>query len=260
MKIATWNVNSLNVRLPQVLAWLQQEQPDCLALQETKVVDELFPAAALAEVGYQSVYTGQKTYNGVALLTRSPCLDLETQLPGEESGQARFIAGTLGNLRMINVYVPNGESTTSEKYLFKLNWLTRLEAYLAEALKKFPQLIVLGDFNIAPQPQDVHNPEAWVGHVLFSEPERAHFQNLLNLGLHDSFRLFSQPEKSYSWWDYRMMSFRRNHGLRIDHLLISTPLKPACRQVTIDKAARGVERPSDHAPVILDLTDANHST
>lgn len=253
MKIATWNVNSLRVRLPQVLQWLESEQPDLLALQETKCTDDQFPATDFLAAGYQSVYSGQKTYNGVAVLSRISCSDIITDITGLEDPQRRVLAVTYGDVRLIDLYVPNGESVDSVKYQYKLNWLDKLSDWLAAELKQHARLVVVGDFNIAPADADVHDPEAWRGSVLFSEPEHAAFRRLLDLGLCDSFRLFEQPEKSFSWWDYRMNAFRRNLGLRIDHILASTPLCDVCTTCRIDKVPRGWERPSDHAPVVAEF-------
>lgn len=253
MKIASWNVNSLNVRLPQVLDWLAAEQPDVVALQETKLVDEKFPVAGIEAAGYRALYSGQKTYNGVAILSREPASDAVTAIPGLDDPQRRVLAATIGPLRVVDLYVPNGESVESDKYRYKLGWLAQLAKWLKAELATHPQLIVLGDFNIAPEPRDVHDPKLWEGSVLFSEPERAAFRDLLDLGLCDTFRLFEQPERSFSWWDYRMQGFRRNLGLRIDHILASTALCPACTAARIDKAPRALERPSDHAPVVAEF-------
>ncbi len=253
MKIASWNVNSLNVRLPQVLAWLAAEQPDVLALQETKLVDEKFPRAEIEAAGYHAVYAGQKTYNGVALLSRKPAQDVVTGIPGLNDVQQRVLAATFNDVRVIDLYVPNGESVESDKYRYKLGWLEALTAWIRHELAAQPRLVVVGDFNIAPEARDVHDPKAWEGSVLFSEPERAAFRRLLELGLYDSFRLFDQPEKSFSWWDYRMQAFRRNHGLRIDHILVSAALRAACNASRIDKGPRANERPSDHAPVVAEF-------
>jgi len=250
MKIATWNVNSLNVRLPQVLDWLAAEQPDILAVQETKLPDEKFPVAGIEAAGYRVLFSGQRTYNGVALLSRVAGIDPVTDIPGLDDPQRRVLAATVGTLRVINLYVPNGESVDSDKYRYKLDWLAKLARWLEAELASHPRLVVLGDFNIAPEPRDVHDPKAWEGSVLFSEPERSALQRLLALGLHDSFRLFEQPEKSFSWWDYRMQGFRRNHGLRIDHILVSDALRERCVACRIDKGPRANERPSDHAPVV----------
>jgi exodeoxyribonuclease-3 len=253
MKIASWNVNSLNVRLPQVLAWLAAELPDVLALQETKLVDENFPRAEIEAVGYHAVYAGQKTYNGVALLSREPAQNVVTGIPGLDDVQRRVLAATFNGVRVINLYVPNGESVESDKYRYKLNWLEKLAGWIRAELSEHPRVVVLGDFNIAPEPRDVHDPKQWEGRVLFSEPERAAFRQLLSLGLCDTFRLFDQPEKLFSWWDYRMQGFRRNHGLRIDHILASTAMRQVCSVCRIDKGPRANERPSDHAPVVAEF-------
>ena len=225
MKIATWNMNSLTVRVPQVLAWLAAEQPEVLAVQETKLLDEKFPCAEIAAAGYQAVYVGQKTYNGVAIFSRQPAQDIILAVPGLEDPQRRVLAASYQGIRLINLYVPNGESVESEKFRYKLNWLEKVHAWLTLELAQYPRLVVVGDFNIAPEPRDVHDPQRWEGQVLFSAPERAVFKGLLDIGLCDTFRLFEQPEKVFSWWDYRMLGFRRNHGLRIDHILASDPLR-----------------------------------
>jgi exodeoxyribonuclease III len=253
MKIATWNVNSLRVRLPHVIEWLGSEKPDVLALQETKTVDEQFPHAELQAAGYHSVCAGQKTYNGVALLSRQPLADMLRDFPGIDDAQRRTLAATIGGIRVLNVYVPNGESVGSEKYAYKLDWLERLTAYVRDQLTKHPRLVLLGDFNIAPESRDVHDPAAWEGSVLFSAPERAAFQRLIDTGLRDTFRVFEQEAKSFSWWDYRMNAFRRNMGLRIDHILASPALSERCRSCRIDKGPRKRERPSDHTPVIAEF-------
>ncbi len=253
MKVATWNVNSLRVRLPQVLHWLESAQPDLLALQETKCSDDQFPATDFLAAGYQSVYSGQKTYNGVAVLSRISCSDIITDITGLDDPQRRRLAVTYGDVRLINLYIPNGESLESDKYQYKLDWLDKLAAWLKTELQRHAQLVVVGDFNIAPTDSDVHDPEAWKGSVLCSEPERAAFQRLLDLGLCDSFRRFDQPDKSFSWWDYRMNAFRRNRGLRIDLILASMALCEACTGCTIDKEPRKWERPSDHTPVIAEF-------
>jgi exodeoxyribonuclease-3 len=256
MKIATWNVNSIRVRLPQVLVWLQQEAPDVLCLQETKITDEEFPVAAFRESGYRVVYTGQKAYNGVATLSRIPAEKIITSLPSADGVQKRLIAATIDGVRVVNVYVPNGEEVGSEKYSYKLSWLAALEKYLGEELKTYPKLALLGDFNIAPEERDVHDPKRWEGHVLFSEKERAAFQGLSRLGLKDVFRKFDQPDKSFSWWDYRAGAFHRNHGLRIDHILCSAVLASECRGCRIDIELRKHERPSDHALVVAEFNAA----
>jgi exodeoxyribonuclease-3 len=253
MKLATWNVNSLKVRLPHVLDWLAANPVDVLCLQETKQQDSDFPQATLQEAGYHSLFSGQKTYNGVAILSRAPAVEVQYGIPGHDGEQKRVIAATYGEIRVVDVYIPNGQSIDSDKYQYKLNWLTALHDWLNQELERHPKLVLLGDYNIAPEDRDVHDPVAWQGNVLVSEPERAKFQSLVQLGLHDSFRLFEQPEKSFTWWDYRMMAFRRNHGLRIDHILISGPLVEQCKSCVIDKAPRKLERPSDHTPVIVEL-------
>ena len=253
MKIATWNVNSLAVRLPQVLDWLSVHQPDALCLQETKLTDDKFPHAELAAAGYASQWFGQRTYNGVALLTRAPVDDVVKSIPGFDDPQARVIAATLAGVRIVNVYIPNGQSIESDKFVYKLRWLDALRAWVAEQLALYPRLVLVGDYNIAPQDCDVHDPVAWAGQVLCTPQERAHFQGLMDLGLHDAFRLFEQPPKSWSWWDYRMLAFRKNQGLRIDHILVSEAVKPSVVACVIDKLPRKNERPSDHAPVLVEL-------
>ena len=259
MKIATWNVNSIRVRLPQVLEWLEKESPDVLCLQETKVTDEDFPAEAFRGAGYHAVFAGQKTYNGIATLSRTPADAMVASLPGADGAppspgaqtpQKRLLAATIAGVRVVNVYIPNGEEVGSEKYSYKLSWLEALEKFLAEELRSHPKLVVLGDYNIAPEDDDVHDPKLWEGRVLFSNKERAAFRRLMQLGLVDVFRKFEQPEKSFSWWDYRMNGFKRNLGLRIDHILCSAALAADCRACQIDKEPRRHERPSDHAPVV----------
>ena len=253
MKIATWNVNSLKVRLPQVLEWLSANPVDALCLQETKLQDADFPKEELQKAGYLSIFSGQKTYNGVAILTRKEVREVQVGIPGYADEQKRVIAATLDDVRIVCVYVPNGQSVDSDKYRYKLEWLNALNGWLKEELARFPRLALLGDYNIAPEDRDVHDPAAWAGSVLVSEPEREAFRSLQALGLRDGFRLFEQPEKSFSWWDYRMMAFRRNMGLRIDHILLSEPLASQCKGCVIDKAPRKLERPSDHTPVVAEL-------
>lgn len=253
MKIASWNVNSLNVRLPHVLNWLAHYQPDVLCLQETKQEDINFPTAALIAAGYQNIFFGQKTYNGVAILSKHAISQITYGIPNYIDAQKRVLAATVNGVRIVNVYIPNGQSIDSDKYQYKLAWLQALTAWLAEEIKTYPKLALLGDYNVAPEDRDVHDPAAWEGQVLCSAPERAALQALHALGLHDSFRLFEQPEKSFSWWDYRMNAFRRNLGLRIDHILLTAPLAVVCKSVLIDKEARKAERPSDHAPVMAEL-------
>lgn len=253
MRLATWNVNSLKVRLPHLLDWLKTANPDVVCLQELKLEDHAFPRAEIEAAGYHCAFAGQKTYNGVAILARSPISDVVANNPHYEDPQKRLLAATVDGVRVICAYVVNGQEVGSEKYEYKLKWLAALEQWVAEELATHPKLALLGDYNIAPADADVHDPAAWAGLVLCSEPERAAFQRLLALGLSDAFRLFDQPEKSFSWWDYRMMAFRRNIGLRIDHILLSPPLAARCRACTIDRAPRKWERPSDHAPVVADL-------
>ena len=258
MKIATWNVNSLAVRLPQVLDWLATNPIDVLCLQELKLTDDKFPLQALHDAGYgHCAVFGQKTYNGVAILSRHALSDVVLDIPGFADEQKRVISATLqtaqGPLRVVCAYCPNGQSVGSDKYDYKLRWYAALTDYLRHSLLATPQLAILGDYNIAPDDRDVHDPAAWKDQVLCSAPERAAFQALLDLGLHDSFRLFEQEPATWSWWDYRMNAFKRRMGLRIDHVLISDALRPHCRSSSVDSAPRALERPSDHAPVIADL-------
>jgi exodeoxyribonuclease-3 len=249
MRIATWNVNSLRVRLPHLRDWLAANPLDVLALQETKLPDEEFPRTEFDALGLHAVFSGQRTYNGVALLSRQPAEDVAAGIPGFADEQKRVLTATYGSVRVVNVYVPNGQTVGSDKYAYKLRWLDALRGYLADELSRHRQLVVLGDYNIAPEDRDVHDPKGWEGSVLVSPPERAALQSLLKLGLADCFRRFEQPEKSFSWWDYRMMAFRRNAGLRIDMILASTEMAEKCAACHIDKAPRRLERPSDHAPV-----------
>lgn len=253
MKIASWNVNSLAIRLPQLIDWLALHQPDALVLQETKLTDDKFPAEEIKAAGYHAVFHGQKTYNGVALLSKRPADDVLRNIPGHGDDQARVIAGTVGDVRIIGAYVVNGQSLDSPKFAYKMAWLDELRAFVKAELQKYPKLALMGDFNIAPDDRDVHDPALWAGQVLCSPEEREHFAQLLAAGLSDSFRLFEQPPKIYSWWDYRQLAFRRNQGLRIDHILVSDALKPLVRTSIVDKPTRKNERPSDHAPVIAEL-------
>jgi exodeoxyribonuclease-3 len=253
MKIATWNVNSLRVRLEQLRAWLEAVQPDVVALQETKLKDEDFPSADLEQLGYEPAFSGQGGYNGVALLARATPLDVVTDLDGFEDSQRRVLGATVGSLRVYNLYVPNGQSVDSPKYVYKLEWLEALRAQLARELAEHERLVVLGDFNVAPEDRDVHDPSLWEGKVHCSPPERAALGRIAELGLHDAFRLFEQPEKTFSWWDYRAGAFRRNLGLRIDLILCSEALAPVCTSCSIDKTPRGWTRPSDHAPVVAEF-------
>jgi exodeoxyribonuclease-3 len=253
MKIATWNVNSLKVRLPHLLQWLGENPVDVLCVQETKMTDDKFPVAEINSAGYHVVYTGQKTYNGVAILSRHPIQDVVKNNPRYADEQQRIIAATIEGMRIICAYVPNGGTIESDKYVYKLAWLASLHEWLSDEMRAHEQLAILGDYNIAPDDRDVHDPVAWAGQVLFSDPERKALDALVELGLCDSFRLFEQPDKSYSWWDYRQLAFRRNCGLRIDHILLSPALASRCTACTIDRAPRKWEQPSDHAPVIASL-------
>ena len=253
LKLATWNVNSLTVRLPQVLDWLVTHQPDMLCLQETKLTDDKFPLAEFTAAGYQAQWFGQKTYNGVALLARSEVTDVVRNIPGFDDPQARVIAGTLLDVRVINAYVPNGQAPGTDKFAYKMRWLAALREWLATESIRYPNLMLVGDFNIAPEDRDVHDPVAWAGQILCTDEERAHFRGLIELGLHDAFRQFEQPPKSWSWWDYRNLAFRKNQGLRIDHILLTGSLIPSLTACLIDKLPRKSERPSDHVPVIVEL-------
>jgi len=253
MKIATWNVNSMKVRLPHVLEWLSAHTPDVLVLQEIKQLTEMFPQDELAAAGYTSLANGQKTYNGVAVISKEEAQDPDLELPGLDDPQRRVLAVTIGGVRVINVYVPNGSEVGSEKYEYKLGWLRMLRDYLAAQLEKYDNLVVLGDFNIAPADEDVYDPEKWGEAILCSPLERAALGELLDIGLTDVFRKFDQPEKSFSWWDYRAAMFRRNAGLRIDLILTSDPMTKCCTTSYIDREPRTWERPSDHTPVVAEF-------
>jgi exodeoxyribonuclease-3 len=253
--IASWNVNSIRVRLPQVLQWVETTRPDVLAIQETKITDDAFPAADLEAAGYHVLFAGQKTYNGVALLSREPPTDVLTDLTSMEDPQRRLIAATIGGVRIYNVYVPNGQAVGSEKFEYKLRWLAALRQQLAGELSRHGQVVVAGDFNVAPDDRDVHDPSAWVGQVLVSEPERKALAGLLELGLADTFRLFDQPESCFSWWDYRAGAFRRNRGLRIDLLLASRAMAGRCIRSSVDTDPRAWEKPSDHAPIFAQFDE-----
>ena len=254
MRIASWNVNSLKVRLPQLQQWLDQAQPDVVALQETKTEDDKFPVAAISEAGYQVHYSGQKTYNGVAVLSRQPLTDPVTDLPGLDDPQRRVLAVTVGDVRVVNVYVVNGQAVGSEKYAYKMDWLVALQRFLQAELVRHPKLVLLGDFNIAPADLDVHDPAAWHEQILCSTPEREALQRLHDLGLHDSYRQLNPDTQAFSWWDYRQAAFRRNLGLRIDLVLISEALRPQLSAAGIDVEPRRWERPSDHTPVWAELS------
>ncbi len=253
MKLATWNVNSLAIRLPQLLDWLTAHRPDAVCLQETKLTDDKFPVTQLEAAGYRAAWFGQKTYNGVALLSREPAVDLVKNIPGFEDTQARVIAGTVAGVRVIGAYFPNGQAPDSEKFTYKMAWLDALAHWVRDELAQHPRVVLMGDFNIAPEDRDVHDPVLWAGQIHCTPQERAHFQGLLGLGLVDAFRLFEQPPKSWSWWDYRNLAFRKNQGLRIDHILVNEALRDRVMACSIDKAPRKNERPSDHAPVWLEL-------
>jgi exodeoxyribonuclease III len=248
--LATWNVNSLRVRMPHLTEWLADNPVDAIVLQETKLPDADFPAPDLLARGWSAVFSGQRTYNGVAILSREPATDVVAGIPGFDDEQRRVLAASIGGMRVIDVYVPNGQTVGSEKFDYKLRWLAALREYVAAELSRHPHLVMLGDFNVAPEDRDVHDPKAWEGSVHVSPPERAALQALQGTGLADCFRLFEQPEKTFSWWDYRMMAFRRNAGLRIDLILASNALAQKCGGCHIDKAPRKLERPSDHAPVV----------
>ena len=253
MKLATWNVNSLKVRLPQVVDWTGKHRPDVLCLQETKLQNDQFPAVEIRAAGYEPLANGQKTYNGVCIVSLGPPSETITEIPGLEDPQKRVLAATIGGIRIINAYVPNGESVESDKYQYKLKWLAAFSGWLKAELAQHPRLAVLGDFNVAPEDRDVYDPKAWEGQVLFSAPERDALKSLLAVGFKDAFRLFEQPERSFTWWDYRMNAFRRKMGLRIDHILLSEELAKRCTACTIDVEPRKNERPSDHAPVVAEL-------
>lgn len=253
MKLATWNVNSLNVRLPHVMNWLKENPIDVLCLQETKLTDDKFPASIIEAAGYHVAYSGQKTYNGVAIVSKLPITDVVKNNPRLDDPQQRILAATIDGMRVVCAYVPNGQSVGSEKYEYKLGWLAAFHDWLKDEAALHPQLAVVGDYNIAPEDRDVHDPAAWEGMVHVSEKERAALTRLLDIGLADAYRLFDQPEKSFSWWDYRGLGFRLNKGLRIDHILLSPALVARCSACVIDRAPRKLEQPSDHAPVIATL-------
>jgi exodeoxyribonuclease III len=253
LKLATWNVNSLTVRLPQLLDWLNTNPVDALVLQETKLTDDKFPVAEIEAAGYQVAFLGQKTYNGVALLSRTPADAVLRNMPGFDDEQARVIVGTVDGVRVIGGYFPNGQAPDSDKFVYKMRWLDAMRALVADELSRHPQLVLMGDFNIAPEDRDVYDPVAWAGQIHCTPEERGHFQALLGLGLVDAFRLFEQPPKSWSWWDYRNLAFRKNQGLRIDHILVSQALQSHVTACVIDKLPRKNERPSDHAPVVVTL-------
>lgn len=253
--IATWNVNSLRVRLAHLADWINLAKPDVIALQETKLIDADFPLSALAELGYSAVFSGQKTYNGMAILSKQKIHDTDviTDVPGLIDPQRRILCASIGDVRVVNLYVPNGQSVGSEKYQYKLSWLAKIKEFLAAELQKYPKLVVVGDFNIAPDAIDVHDPEQWEGKILCSDAERAAFADILSLGFVDIYRMLYPNEKMFTWWDYRLYAFKRNLGLRIDHILMSQALLSTCSNCTIDKTPRQWERPSDHAPVFAEI-------
>ena len=253
MKIASWNVNSLRVRLPHVLDWLATAQPDVLGIQETKTKDPDFPVEAFAEAGYQVAFAGQPTYNGVALVAREQIESTITDLASFEDEQRRVLGATVGAVRVLNLYVPNGQTVESDKYQYKLRWLSALHAHLEQELRTHEHCVVIGDFNIAPEDRDVHDPEQWRGKVLCSDAERAALNNILELGFVDTFRLHSLEEGQFSWWDYRAAAFRRKHGVRIDLILASKSLASVCTAASIDIEPRRLERPSDHTPVVAEF-------
>jgi exodeoxyribonuclease-3 len=255
-KLATWNVNSLAVRLPQLLDWLAAHQPDAMVLQETKLTDDKFPRAEIEAAGYAAQWFGQRAYNGVALLSKSPAADVVRNIPGLVDDSARVIAGTVADLRIVGAYFPNGQAPGSEKFEYKMQWLRALRDWLRDELAVHPRLVLMGDFNIAPEDRDVHDPVLWAGQIHCTDEERSQFRALCGLGLVDAFRLFEQPPKSWSWWDYRNLAFRKNQGLRIDIILVGEALRATVRECAIDKAPRRNERPSDHAPVWVRLDQA----
>ncbi|MDJ0751419.1 MAG: exodeoxyribonuclease III [Woeseiaceae bacterium] len=254
MKIATWNVNSMNVRLPHVLEWLQSHEPDVLVLQEIKQLTDKFPTDALAEAGYQSLASGQKTYNGVAVISKEAATDPVTDFPDFEDPQRRVLATTIADTRVIDLYVPNGSEVGSEKYAYKLAWLASLRNFLEGEMAMHDNVVVLGDFNIAPADADVYDPEKWGEAILCSPKERDALNALVDLGLTDVFRKFDQPESTFSWWDYRAAGFRRNAGLRIDLILTSPSMTERCTASYVDKEPRAWDRPSDHAPVVAEFS------
>ena len=257
MQIATWNINSLTVRLPQVLDWLAANPVDVLGLQELKLTDDKFPVEALKEAGYEAAFLGQKTYNGVALLSRHPLRDVVRNLSGFEDEQARVVSATVdapgGPLRVVNGYFVNGQAPGTEKFAYKMRWLDALHAQVQAELTEHPRLVLVGDFNVAPEDRDTYDPEGLRGTIHHTPEERQHFQALLALGLHDAYRLFDQPDKSFSWWDYRMLGFQKNRGLRIDHILVSDALRPKVQACHIDRAPRKNPQPSDHTPLVVTL-------
>ncbi len=253
MKLATWNVNSLSVRLPQVLDWLATHPVDVLALQELKLTDDKFPAQAFAEAGYQAQWFGQKTYNGVALISREPATDVVKNIPGFADEQSRVLCATIAGVRVIGAYFPNGQAPGSDKFAYKMAWLTALREWVKTEMAAHPQLVLMGDYNITFDDADVWDPDGLRETIHCTTEERTHLQALVGLGLHDAHRLFDQPPKSYSWWDYRMLGFQKNRGMRIDHILVTDAVKARVSGCTIDRAPRKNTQPSDHAPVVITL-------
>jgi exodeoxyribonuclease-3 len=257
LKIATWNVNSLNVRLPHVISWLTENQPDILCLQETKQVNEKFEHDAFSAIGYHSYHNGQKTYNGVAIISKKELNNINFNLPNFEDPQKRIISGILTNnnesIYIVSAYIPNGQAIDSDKFIYKMNWLNKFSEWVEKLTKKYDEIILTGDFNIAPEDNDCHDPDAWIGQNLVSPSEREAFKNILKIGFHDSYRKINPDLKEYSWWDYRMAGFRRNLGMRIDHILVSTKMVPNITHSYIDKKPRKLERPSDHTPVVTEI-------
>ncbi|MDB4137991.1 exodeoxyribonuclease III [Methylophilaceae bacterium] len=257
MKIATWNVNSLNVRLPHVISWLTENQPDILCLQETKQVNEKFEHDAFSAIGYHSYHNGQKTYNGVAIISKKELNNINFNLPNFEDPQRRIISGILTNnnesIYIVSAYIPNGQAVDSDKFIYKMNWLNKFSEWVEKLTKKYDEIILTGDFNIAPEDNDCHDPDAWIGQNLVSPGEREAFKNILKIGFHDSYRKINPDLKEYSWWDYRMAGFRRNLGMRIDHILVTTKMVPNITHSYIDKKPRKLERPSDHTPVVTEI-------
>ena len=253
MKIATWNVNSMNVRQPHVVEWLQNHEPDVLVLQEIKQVTEKFPSEVLLELGYHSIASGQKTYNGVAVISKTPPVDPVYDFPSLEDPQRRILASTIGDVRVVDLYIPNGSEVGSEKYAYKLDWLKSLHSFLEAEMQQHENVVVLGDFNIAPADADVYDPEKWGEAILCSPLEREALRELFKLGLTDVFRKFEHPEGTFSWWDYRAAGFRRNAGLRIDLILTSDAMTERCTASYVDKEPRAWERPSDHTPVVAEF-------
>ena len=254
MKIASWNVNGIRARIDHVVAWIKENQPDVLALQETKVMDEMFPHEPFEAISYAVEAFGQKSYNGVANITKNTSDDTSKGMAGFNDPQTRVISTTHDGIRVVNVYVPNGQAIGTEKFLYKLEWLSHLKNMLEYDLKEYPKMIVLGDFNIAPRDEDIHDPNEWADKILCSDQERSAFEEILSLGFHDSFRLFEKGSGFYSWWDYRAAAYRRGLGLRIDLLLASDELKSACKKGYIDEKPRALEKPSDHTPVVIEIS------